>query len=157
MPKGWNPDFIAKVGDASLLPGKDVPRGVAGRFDTPRAQMGREHALDILNDPDYRANLKTRMVAGEGGAIEVWIWRIGYGDPQKDEAEAERQKAHFEAVRAEVREFLRSHPHAANVIDAQVQGATKLLPRPRLVSGIVGPSAENGQPSIPDDDDERTG
>ncbi len=133
MPQGWNPEFLAKVGDTSQLPGKDVPRRADGRFETSRAQMGREHALDILNDPDYRTNLKARMKAGEGGAIEVWIWRIGYGEPQKDEADAERQKAQFEAVRAEVREFLRRNPHAANVIDAQVQGATTVLPRPRLL------------------------
>ncbi len=133
MPKGWNPEFLAQVGNTAQLPGKEVTRRPDGRFETPRSEMGRAHALDILNDEQYRAKLKERMVAGEGGAIEVWIWRIGYGDPQKDEAESERQKAQFEAVRAEVREFLRRNPHAANVIDAQVQGATTVLPRPRLL------------------------
>ncbi len=146
MPKGWNPEFLAKVGvgDASRLPGKDVPRRTDGRFDTPRAQMGREHALSILNDPDYQTNLKARMVAGEGGAIEVWIWRIGYGEPQKDEAESERQKARFDSIRAEVREFLKRNPHQANIIDAQVQGASRVMPRPRLLPRGEDEEADDG-------------
>lgn len=132
MPQGSNPEFLAKIGATEQLPGKLVPRQANGRFDTPRAQMGREHALDILNDPKYRENLKKRMVMGEGGAIEVWIWRIGYGEPQKDDTDNEMEKARFEAIRIGVKEFLRSHPQQANVIDAAVMGATRVLPRPML-------------------------
>lgn len=123
--------FLEKVGDTSHLP--EVPRDAAGRFDTPRAQAGRTHALDILNDPVYRENLKKRMQMGEGGAIEVWIWRIGYGDPQKDETESELQRAKFESMRQAVRDYLASHPEQANVIDAQVQGAKRVMPRPLLL------------------------
>lgn len=134
--QGSNPEFLAKAGDASHLPARK--RGKAGRFDTPRAQMGREHALDILTDPLYRENLKKRMVMGEGGAIEVWLWRIGYGEPQKDETENELQRAKFEAMRAAVRDYLQAHPDQANIIDAQVQGARRVMPRPILVAKTGG-------------------
>lgn len=124
-----NKAFIAQQGDT----GQHPPNGPTGRFETPRSKMGRDHALDILNDPEYRTNLKKRLIAGEGGAIEVWVWRIGYGEPQKDESEAEAIRLRFEAAREEVREFLKSHPQQAHVLDAAVQGARRLLPRPVLV------------------------
>lgn len=131
MPK--KPTSKQALAQVGKLESPLTERNPKGQFDTSRAQMGRAHALDILNDPQYRENLKKRMVAGEGGAIEVWIWRIGYGEPQKDEGEAEAQRARFEAARAEVRAFLLKNPAQAHVLDAAVQGATRLLPRPQLV------------------------
>jgi len=126
--------FDAHSGDISnVVRVGRTQHGVRGRFDTPRAEMGRTAALDILNDPDYRANLKKRMIAGEGGAIEVWIWRIGYGEPQKDDGEAEVQRQRFEAARAEVREYLKRNPQGAHILDAAAMGATRVLPRPQLV------------------------
>lgn len=131
MPRGKNRAFLerAGVGNPDSLPANQ--RNQHGRFDTPRAQMGRAHALSILNDPDYQRNLLERMIAGEAGAIEVWIWRLGYGEPRKDETEDELARERFAAMRAEVREFLRSHPEQARVIDAKVQGAVRMLPAPR--------------------------
>lgn len=132
MPRGENKAFALQKGETAQLPAENVPRDAKGKFDTPRAQMGREHALSILNDPTYRENLLKRMVAGEGGAIEVWIWRIGYGEPQKDDTDNEMERARFEAIRAGVKEFLKTHPQQAHVIDAAVMGATRVLPRPML-------------------------
>lgn len=130
MPKGEN--LVGKPGPVENLPTKRQ-RGAGGRFDTPRAQMGRTHALDILCDPKYRRNLKKRMIAGEGGAIEVWMWRIGYGDPQKDETENELQKAKFDAMRAALHKYLTEHPEQANILDSHLQGAPRVLPRPMLL------------------------
>lgn len=146
MPRGENKSFVDQMGKVARLPGKDVSRRVDGKFDTPRAQLGRENALKILNDPKYQENLLKRMQAGEAGAIEVWVWRYGYGEPKKDDEEGEAQRQRFDAIRAEVREYLRRAPEQAHVLDAAAQRAPRILPRPQLID--VTPKEEYRSPSI---------
>ncbi len=114
-----------KAGDTSL-----VDRDSKGKFNTSRAEMGREHALEILNDPDYRKNLATRMKAGEGGAIEVWIWRIGYGDPPRPKEDLGEDEARFVRMRERLRAFMKENPEEARVMASMLarQPAAPRLP-----------------------------
>jgi hypothetical protein len=115
----------AQVSIANLRPGGE--KDVNGRFTTSRSEMGREHALAILNDPDYREMLAKRMKAGEGGAIEVWIWRIGYGDPPKAREDSGEDEARFLRMRERLRAFMRENPEEARV------AAAMLAQQPRAV------------------------
>lgn len=118
-----------------------LPQNEKGQFDTPRSKMGREHALSILNDDQYRENLLKRMRAGEAGAVEVWVWRIGYGEPQKDDTDEAAMRARMAAVRETVLGLLRDHPEKAHALSAVVEGASRILPRPILVARTGEPDA----------------
>lgn len=100
-----------KAGDLS-----GFERDGKGRITTARSEMGRAHALDILCDPAYRERLKLRMIAGEGGAIEVWLWRIGYGDPPKARDDDSDDRARFDRRREAMQKFMREHPREAAML-----------------------------------------
>lgn len=110
---------------ANLRPGGE--KDEKGRFTTSRAEMGREHALSILNDPGYRDQLAARMKAGEGGAIEVWIWRIGYGDPPKAKEDSGEDEARFARMRDRLRTFMRENPEEARLAAAMLAQQPKAL------------------------------
>ena len=101
-----------------------------GRIETSRAEMGRTHALEILNNEDYRNNLKARMVAGEGGAIEVWLWRIGYGDPAKPKEDGSEDEARFLRIREKLRSFMMENPDEARVMAALLARGPRALLEP---------------------------
>jgi hypothetical protein len=92
--------------------------------------MGRTHALEILNNEDYRNNLKARMVAGEGGAIEVWLWRIGYGDPAKPKEDGSEDEARFLRIREKLRSFMMENPDEARVMAALLARGPRALLEP---------------------------
>ena len=100
-----------KAGDLS-----GFERDAKGRITTSRSEMGRKHALDILSDPKYQKSLKERMIAGEGGAIEVWIWRIGYGDPPRAKEDDGEDRARFDRRREAMQKFMREHPREAAIL-----------------------------------------
>lgn len=108
-----NPSSLAnlKAGD---MTGFD--RDEKGRITTSRAEIGRQNALSILCDPEYQASLRTRMIAGEGGAIEVWLWRIGHGDPPKQRDDDVDEQARFAKRREAMQKFMREHPIEAAVL-----------------------------------------
>jgi len=102
-----------------------------GRFTTSRAEMGREHALEILSSQKYRDQLQERMEAGEGGAIEVWIWRIGYGDPPKAKEDSGEDEQRFIRMRERLRAFMKESPEEARVMAAMLAQQPRALPEPR--------------------------
>lgn len=99
-----------------------------GRITTSRSEIGRQHALDILSDPMYRAGLKARMVAGEGGAIEVWLWRIGYGDPPKPREDSGDDEARWIRARERLRAFMKENTEDARAMAELVARGMPLLP-----------------------------
>jgi len=113
---------------ANLQPGGE--KDEKGRFTSSRAEMGREHALSILNSPKYRDQLARRMEAGEGGAIEVWIWRIGYGDPPKAKEDSGEDEARFVRMRNRLRAFMQENPEEARVMAAMLARQPRPLPPP---------------------------
>lgn len=117
-----------EVAIANLRPGGE--KDEKGRFTTSRAELGRARALEILEDPDYRRVLKARMIAGEGGAIEVWIHRIGYGDPPKAKEDGGEDEARFIRMRDKLRAFMRESPEEARVMAAMLARAPRALPEP---------------------------
>ena len=44
----------------------------------------RELARGFLDDPDYLAALKDRLMSGTAGAVELRLWDYGYGRPVPD-------------------------------------------------------------------------
>jgi len=116
---------------ANLRPGGE--KDEKGRFTTSRAEMGREHALSILNNPKYREQLARRMEAGEGGAIEVWIWRIGYGDPPKAREDSGEDEARFVRMRDKLRAFMKENPEEARVMASMLARQPRSLPEPEPV------------------------
>jgi hypothetical protein len=93
--------------------------------------MGREHALSILTSPKYMAQLQARMEAGEGGAIEVWLWRIGYGDPPKAKEDSGDDEARWVRTRERLRAFMKENPEDARLMAAMLaRGTPVLLPAP---------------------------
>jgi hypothetical protein len=110
-----------------------VEKDAQGKFTSTRSERGRKHALEILEDPKYREKLMERMRLGDAGPIEVWIWRIGYGDPPRarddDDGDAER----FERMRVRLREFMKRHPDEARELRRAIAkglAEDKALPPP---------------------------
>ncbi len=40
-------------------------------------------ARGLLNDPTYRQNLHSRLLAGEAGAMEPLLWHYAFGKPKE--------------------------------------------------------------------------
>lgn len=110
-----------------------LERDERGKITTPRSEIGRQHALSILENPDYRKALEARMIAGTAGPVEVWIWRIGYGDPPRQREDDGGDAERFKRLQEAVRELLRDNPEASRAIAKRVaQGVldVKALPLP---------------------------
>ena len=41
----------------------------------------RELARGFVDDPAYRDALRERLLAGEAGSMELWLWQHAYGKP----------------------------------------------------------------------------
>ena len=111
---------------------KQKERGhLVGRDSQSPAPGAREIARKLVEDPKYLRGLKKRLIAGIAGPVEVWIWRYAYGEPEKNEAERQRELERFERMREQLRHFLEKAPERAAVLDASVQRAPRLLPLPQ--------------------------
>jgi hypothetical protein len=124
------PSTLANLA-AGDLAAAGVQQDAKGKFTTSRSEMGREHALSILNSPKYREQLQKRMEMGEGGAIEVWIWRIGYGDPPRPKEDLGEDEARFVRMRERLRAFMKESPEEARVMAgmlARQTGGPRALP-----------------------------
>lgn len=130
-----------KAGDMTGL-----ARDEKGKITTTRSEMGRQHALDILLDPGYQNQLKQRMIAGEGGAIEVWLWRIGYGDPPKQREDDGEERARFERRREAMQIFMRDHPEEAALFAKLI--AKGLKPPAELVALAEGKKGEDAAAAL---------
>ena len=92
----------------------------------------KERARALLESPDYLEALQQRLVDGEAGAIEVWLYRYGYGDPKVDKAEDEEQKEEFERIRAEVVQAIKEGKLETKVLDISIQRSSRKLRRVSL-------------------------
>lgn len=116
---GQSEEVLARAREASAAAAK--ANGQPGH----RKEV-RELARSLLT-PEYRENLKLRLLAGVAApAVEVMVWRYAFGEPLRsgeDDVDARQQM--FEEMRISVRRTLRSKK--ARVLDAKVQGARRLL------------------------------
>lgn len=109
-----------------------------GRFGTERQREAKKIAAKLLDDPDYLAALKDRLIAGEAGQMEVLLWRYRHGEPPKAENEESKlMLARLEEGRRKLAEFMQQHPQAAQVLDAKVV-KRKALPFPGVTDGKTG-------------------
>ena len=127
MPRKLSPEFRANVGIAH--PGQ--MRGHRGPNGS-KAEVGRLLAMELLQDPTYRRELKKRLIAGVAGPVEVYLWRKAFGDPDKDDSERAAEAAKFEQIRTELRQFMLENKDRARTLNAIVTRAPRLLPLPRL-------------------------
>lgn len=90
MPLPANIRLIAGANRTSFRPGQSG--NPSGRRPGTRRRVTIEAQLaasQIVDDPEYRAALRDRMVAGTAGAIEGLLWLYAYGKPvQRVEAGA---------------------------------------------------------------------
>lgn len=108
-----------------------VERDGKGRFESSRAERGRQHALEILEDPTYKESLKKRMIAGEAGPIEVWVWRIGYGDPPRAREDDSDDQERFDRLRKRLRAFMKESPEEARTLAGIIAKQRQLPEVPR--------------------------
>jgi len=99
----------------------------------------RSIARRLVTSKTYLRQLRGRLRDGTAGQIEIWLWRYAFGEPKKDEAELERERKRFAAMRAQVQELLRAAPERAHVMDGAVQRAPRLLPLPQREPEVVDP------------------
>jgi len=136
LERGTNPDFIAQQA-------KPKARGEDGKLTSSRSEAGRKVALRLLEDPEYVASLRLRLIAGVAGAMEVHLHRMAYGEPPKADLEKDRDQERFLAQRDAVLTFLREAPEQARALSAVVTRAPRVLALP--------PRDE----ALPDDDPSR--
>ena len=99
----------------------------------------RERARQLLENPEYVEALQDRLVAGEAGAIEAWLYRYGYGDPKPDKADEEDQRQRFEDIREEVKAIIagKEGKVLAMAVGRRSRKLTK-LPAPRKLMDGTG-------------------
>lgn len=119
-----------KAGDMTGL-----DRDAKGRIETSRAEMGRTRALAILENPTYQASLLARMIAGTAGPVEVWIHRIGYGDPPRPKDDTSDDEARFDRLRAKLRAFMKENPQEARTLG-------NMMARQSLPPGVIDAGTE---------------
>lgn len=59
---------------------------IAGRVKgTPNKRTAdiREYCVKFATDPEYRENVRTRIMRGKAPHIEQLIWRYAFGDPKQ--------------------------------------------------------------------------
>jgi hypothetical protein len=129
MPKK---DFYAQVGQ----PPKGVVRAKDGKLTSSRSERGRKLAMDLLEDPEYRKTLRERLMTGTAGPIEVHLWRMAYGEPQKDDSGKAAEEARFAAMREQLGRFLREKADEARTLNAVVTRAPRVLELPRPILDV---------------------
>lgn len=60
-------------------PGPGRPKGGLNRT----TKEIRDLARNLLDDPDYKASLRTRLLAGVAPHIETLLWHYAYGKPKE--------------------------------------------------------------------------
>jgi hypothetical protein len=106
--------------------------GPDGKSVTKKRQASesvRDRCRGLLEDPDYVKALKLRLLIGEAGAVEVWLYRYAYGDPKPDKADQEEEREHFERIRAEVMQAISTGDKGAKILDISIQRASRKLTR----------------------------
>ena len=126
--KKLSPEFLARVGKTAPT----VTRAKNGRLTTSRSEFGKEIATALVNDPQYRKGVLERLRAGVAGPLEVHLWRLAFGDPQKDDSERAAEIAKFDKIRDELRDYMSKNRDQARVLDAVVTRAPRLLPLPTM-------------------------
>jgi hypothetical protein len=58
-------------------PGSGRKAGTRNRIQVEVRALARA----LIDDPEYRAALRQRLVAGTAGAMETLLWSYGYGRP----------------------------------------------------------------------------
>lgn len=96
---------------------------------TKAAAPIRERARALLENPAYLKNLQKRLIAGEAGALEIWLYRYGYGEPKADRGEEEEQKQEFERIRAEVQKVIKEGGKEGKILDISIQRSSRKLTR----------------------------
>jgi len=84
-------------------------------------------ARELLEDASYIEALRDRLIAGEAGAIEAWLYRYGYGDPKPDRADEEAERQRFEDIRKEVKEIIAEGKKDGKVLDIAVGRSSRRL------------------------------
>lgn len=127
MPKKLSPKFLENFGK---IPGRDKE----GRLHTSKSERGRALAVELLEDPEYRDSLRKRLIAGVAGPIEIHLWRMGYGEPPKDDSSKAAEEERFRAMREQLQRYLKENAAEARKLNAVVTRAPRVLelPRPRL-------------------------
>ena len=92
----------------------------------------KERARALLEDKEYLTSLQLRLNAGEAGALEVWLYRFGYGDPKIDKSREEDELERFEEMRSLLRQVL-ADPKKAKALEIAVS-RRKTLRRPKLAA-----------------------
>jgi hypothetical protein len=126
-------------------------RTSVGRFASSRLRKGETIARKILNDREYRENLLARMRAGVAGPVEVHLWRLGFGDPPKNENEREDETRRFARIREELLAFLREAPEEARALSVAVTRRPLPFPRPALPPGPI--DVEPQPAAVPDSEE----
>lgn len=102
-----------------------LERDARGRFGSSRAEQGRKRALEILESEDYIKSLNKRVAAGElAPVLEVWIWRIAYGDPPKPKEDTGEDEARFDRLRAKLKAFMKENPDEARTLGGMMARAS---------------------------------
>ena len=102
----------------------------------------RDIARELVEDPVYQEKLKGRLRDGTAGAIEIWLWRWAYGDPNRaGEANADETDRRFKELREHVRMLIKERPHEAAQLEDRLLTGMRSLALPRS-SGDERP-AEN--------------
>jgi len=103
-----------------------------GKIVTKKRQYSRplrERAREMLEDPDYLEALQARLLVNEAGAVEVWLYRYGYGEPKADKRDEEAERESFEKIRREVQEIIKKGKQEGKVLDLAVGRASRRLTR----------------------------
>ncbi len=128
LPTAGNKKSMANLSANMFHPGADVsPRNPAALVKA--ALPLKERARALLENPEYLESLQQRLIDGEAGALEVWLYRYGYGDPKLDKAEEEEQKEEFERIRAEVRAVISKGGQEGKILDIAIQRSSRKLKR----------------------------
>jgi hypothetical protein len=123
---------------------KSVPGGddnPDGKIVTKKRQYSRplrERAREMLEDPDYCEALAARLLIGEAGAVEVWLYRYGYGEPKADKRDEQEERERFEAIRKEVQDIIEKGKAEGKVLDIAVARSSRRLtklPEPGPLDG----------------------
>lgn len=120
-------------------PAPEYPDNLAGAREAGHVKGGngppiatspvRELARKLIEDETYQTNLQKRLNEGTAGAIEIWLWRWGYGDPKKGEdREAEEDRRRFTEMRSSVLVLIREHPEIAGQLEDKLLALTQSQP-----------------------------
>lgn len=146
MPK-LSKEFVDRVGKTA--PG--VTRAPSGQLTTSKSERGRALAVELLEDPEYRKSLRERLIAGVAGPIEIHLWRMGYGEPPKDDSGKAAEEERFRAMREQLQRYLKENAAEARKLNAVVTRAPRVLelPRPRLEPEPIDvePVENDGRPA----------